>query len=93
MTEHLPLDDAALALEVETGTGVLRLDLARRLVAEALGTALLIIAVVGSGIMASRLSPDDVGLQLLENSTATFRSPFSSGASGSWPTKVSSLAQ
>ena len=71
MTEHLPLDDAALALEVETGTGVLRLDLARRLVAEALGTALLIIAVVGSGIMASRLSPDDVGLQLLENAAAT----------------------
>ena len=28
-------------------------------------------AVVGSGIMASRLSPDDVGLQLLENAAAT----------------------
>lgn len=28
-------------------------------------------AVIGSGIMASRLSPDDVGLQLLENSVAT----------------------
>ncbi len=28
--------------------------------------------VVGSGIAAERLSPDDVGLQLLENSTATF---------------------
>ena len=27
---------------------------------------------VGSGIAAQRLSPDDVGLQLLENSTATF---------------------
>jgi glycerol uptake facilitator-like aquaporin len=71
MTEHIPLDDAALALEVETGTGALRLDLARRLVAEALGTCLLIIAVVGSGIMASRLSPDDIGLQLLENAAAT----------------------
>jgi glycerol uptake facilitator-like aquaporin len=45
--------------------------LARRLAAEALGTCLLIIAVVGSGIMASRLSPDDVGLQLLENAAAT----------------------
>jgi arsenate reductase len=63
--------DATLSLEVETGTGRLRLDLSRRLVAEALGTALLIIAVVGSGIMASRLSPDDVGLQLLENAAAT----------------------
>ncbi len=60
-----------LAFQAETGTGELRLDLARRLVAEALGTALLIIAVVGSGIMASRLSPDDVGLQLLENAAAT----------------------
>ena len=55
----------------EIGTGSLRLDLARRLVAEALGTMLLIIAVIGSGIMASRLSPNDVGLQLLENAAAT----------------------
>jgi len=43
----------------------------RRLLAEAVGTALLVTAVVGSGIMATTLSPDDVGLQLLENSTAT----------------------
>ncbi|MGE3193300.1 MAG: aquaporin [Microbacteriaceae bacterium] len=43
----------------------------RRLVAEFVGTALLVATVVGSGIMASRLSPDDVGLQLLENSIAT----------------------
>jgi glycerol uptake facilitator-like aquaporin len=46
-------------------------SLSRRLVGEALGTALLIIAVVGSGIMATRLSPADVGLQLLENAAAT----------------------
>jgi len=39
--------------------------------AEFLGTALLVIAVIGSGIMASRLSPNDVGLQLLENAAAT----------------------
>ncbi|MGQ0833269.1 MAG: aquaporin [Microthrixaceae bacterium] len=39
--------------------------------AEGLGAALLVAAVVGSGIAAQRLSPDDVGLQLLENSTAT----------------------
>ena len=45
--------------------------LARRLVAEAVGTALLIVAVIGSGIMAQRLSPSDVGLQLLENALAT----------------------
>ena len=48
-----------------------RLALARKLTAEALGTALLIVAVVGSGIMAQRLSPTDVGLQLLENAGAT----------------------
>lgn len=63
--------DAELSTEVETGTGALRLDLTRRLAAEALGTAFLIVAVVGSGIMASRLSPSDVGLQLLENAIAT----------------------
>lgn len=59
-----------LADEVETGTGPLHLDLARRAVAEALGTGLLIVAVIGSGIMAQRLSTD-VGLQLLENAFAT----------------------
>ena len=42
-----------------------------RLLAEFLGTAFLIIAVVGSGIMASRLSPTDIGLQLFENAAAT----------------------
>jgi glycerol uptake facilitator-like aquaporin len=60
-----------LARQPETGTGALQLDLARRLSAEALGTGLLVMAVVGSGIMASRLSPNDVGLQLLENAAAT----------------------
>jgi glycerol uptake facilitator-like aquaporin len=40
-------------------------------VAEFLGTALLVTVVVGSGIAAAALSPSDVGLQLLENSTAT----------------------
>jgi glycerol uptake facilitator-like aquaporin len=55
----------------ETGTGSFGLDLTRRLAAEALGSALLIIAVIGSGIMATTLSPSDVGLQLLENAAAT----------------------
>jgi glycerol uptake facilitator-like aquaporin len=45
--------------------------LPRRLLAEFTGTALLVTVVVGSGIAAQTLSPDDVGLQLLENSTAT----------------------
>jgi glycerol uptake facilitator-like aquaporin len=45
--------------------------LTRRLVAEGLGTALLTAVVVGSGIAAMELSPNDIGLQLLENSIAT----------------------
>lgn len=45
--------------------------LPRRLLAELLGTMLLVAAVVGSGIMAQRLSPDDTGLALLENALAT----------------------
>jgi glycerol uptake facilitator-like aquaporin len=43
----------------------------RRTVAELLGTSLLVMIVVGSGIAAQQLSPNDVGLQLLQNSTAT----------------------
>jgi arsenate reductase len=69
MTDTEPTE-AELAVLPETGTGTLRLDLARRLTAEAIGSAFLLIAVVGSGIMASNLSTD-VGLQLLENAAAT----------------------
>ncbi|MFF0718652.1 aquaporin [Micromonospora sp. NPDC003816] len=47
------------------------LALTRRASAEFTGTALLVTAVVGSGIAATRLSPTDVGLQLLENAVAT----------------------
>ncbi len=45
--------------------------LGRRALAEFVGTAFLVAAVVGSGIAASQLSPNDVGLQLLENSLVT----------------------
>jgi glycerol uptake facilitator-like aquaporin len=45
--------------------------LGRRVVAEALGSGLLVTVVVGSGIAAAKLSPGDTGLQLLENSFAT----------------------
>ena len=45
-------------------------DLTRRLVAEALGTALLVATVVGSGIMAETLSRD-VGMQLHGNTLPT----------------------
>ena len=46
-------------------------SLPRRMFAEALGTCLLVATVVGSGIMAQRLSPNDTGLELLENAIAT----------------------
>ncbi|HEY3117495.1 MAG TPA: MIP/aquaporin family protein [Chloroflexota bacterium] len=45
--------------------------LPQRLGAELIGTAFLLIAVVGSGIAAQRLSSTDLGLELLENSIAT----------------------
>ena len=43
----------------------------RRLFAEFLGSAFLAAVVIGSGIAAQSLSPDDTGLQLLENAVAT----------------------
>ena len=49
----------------------MRVDLTRRVVAEALGTAFLLAAVVGSGIMADRLCGGNVGLALLCNALAT----------------------
>jgi glycerol uptake facilitator-like aquaporin len=45
--------------------------LVRRALAEFVGTAFLVTAVIGSGIAGVRLSPDDAGLQLLENSIVT----------------------
>jgi len=43
----------------------------RRIVAEFLGSVLLTALVVGSGIAAAQLSPNDVGVELLENALAT----------------------
>jgi len=48
-----------------------QVDLPRRLVAEAIGTALLVAAVVGSGIMAAKLSGGNAGVALLANTLAT----------------------
>ena len=45
--------------------------LARRLLAELLGSAFLAAIVIGSGIAAVQLSPGDVGLELFENAAAT----------------------
>ena len=48
----------------------MNLELRRRLLAEFVGTAFLLAGIVGSGIMAERLS-EDVGVQLLANALAT----------------------
>src|SRR6476661_3003733 len=49
----------------------MRPTLARRALAEFCGTAFLVAVVIGSGIAAQRLSPNDTGLQLFENAAAT----------------------
>jgi len=49
----------------------MRFDLPRRLFAEVLGTALLLAIVIGSGIMAERLSGGNVAIALLANTLAT----------------------
>jgi glycerol uptake facilitator-like aquaporin len=54
-----------------TGASVEPASLPRRLAAEAAGTALLLATVVGSGIMAERLSGGNVALALLANTIAT----------------------
>ncbi len=56
---------------VETAAGPAAIPMPSRLAAEAVGSGFLAMAVIGSGIMAETLSPDDVGLQLLENAAAT----------------------
>ncbi|HEY4910239.1 MAG TPA: aquaporin, partial [Methylomirabilota bacterium] len=48
-----------------------RLDLKRRAAAEAVGTALLLATVIGSGIMGTRLAGGQVALTLLANTIAT----------------------
>src|SRR5438067_4905871 len=45
--------------------------LARRLLAELLGSAFLAAVVIGSGIAAQQLSPHDTGLEVFENAAAT----------------------
>lgn len=52
-------------------SNVLRMTLARRLTAECVGTALLLAAVVGSGIMGERLANGNTAIALLANTIAT----------------------
>lgn len=69
MTPDEPRDDARAGASLEPPLQVF--DPARRLAAEALGTALLLAVVVGSGIMGQRLSGGNDALALLGNTLAT----------------------
>ncbi len=60
-----------MALRTKRRPVAAAVDLRRRVVAEALGTALLLATVVGSGIMGERLSGGNVAIALLANSLAT----------------------
>ncbi len=53
------------------GVSIAPVVLRRRLTAEFLGSAFLAAVVIGAGIAAQRLSPGQVGLQLLEDAAAT----------------------
>src|SRR5206468_3111693 len=55
----------------EAGNETIGMTRARRLVAEGVGTALLLAAVVGSGIMGERLAGGNVAVALLANTVAT----------------------
>ncbi len=49
----------------------MKMSLARRVVAEFLGTAFLVATVIGSGVMAERLATGNIALALLANTIAT----------------------
>lgn len=56
--------------DARASTALARVDL-EAAVSEAISTAMLLVAVVGSGIMAERLSGGTAGLALLANAVAT----------------------
>ena len=71
MNATLDPDDMASATEASLEPPLQPFDLTRRLVAEALGTALLLAVVVGSGIMGERLAGGNDAIALLGNTLAT----------------------
>src|SRR5439155_18581447 len=66
-----PVEPARDRTTVATDRRHSSMSVARRLVAEMLGTALLLAVVVGSGIMGERLAGGNVAIALLANSLAT----------------------
>ncbi len=68
---HTPLEDVTGGMGSSVSVEAERPDLSRRLAAEAVGTALLLATVVGSGIMGERLAGGNVAVALLANTLAT----------------------
>jgi glycerol uptake facilitator-like aquaporin len=60
-----------LSVAVQPAVREPSVSVGRKIVAEALGTMMLLVAVVGSGIMGERLSNGNVAIALLANSIAT----------------------
>src|SRR5487761_1239298 len=58
-------------VEQQYSPGATTIPLSKRVIAEMVGTAMLLAAVVGSGIMGERLSGGNVALALLANTIAT----------------------
>src|SRR5580693_2293136 len=67
----MPADEKESVKEISGGHDARRITLARRAVAEGLGTAMLLATVVGSGIMGERLAEGNVAIALLANTLAT----------------------
>jgi glycerol uptake facilitator-like aquaporin len=64
-------DDVALAAKASLEPPLHPFSMSRRLAAEALGTALLLAIVIGSGIMGDKLAGGNVAIALLGNTLAT----------------------
>ena len=69
--DRLALKKAARRYRQDHGLTAMPSSMARGIVAEAIGTALLLAAVVGSGIMAERLAGGNAAVALLANAVAT----------------------
>lgn len=65
------LHAVGVADTTDARSGVASISLSRRLLAEALGTGFLLVAVVGSGILGERLSAGNTAIALLANALAT----------------------
>src|SRR4051812_42959584 len=69
--QQLPLSNPDLAVAQHREESHVSQPLFKRLVAETVGTAMLLTAIVGSGIMGERLAAGNVAIALLANSIAT----------------------